>query len=174
MSYLSKYIQHDWPVHFLLWLTNWLPDNVICLKIRGFLITPFLGTAGKGLYIARNVVLQNPEHIRLGDNVYIGIGTCILATGKIHIQSNVQIAPYCVIVSADHVRLHGSYANHELLAKPITIGEGSWLGAHVTITAGSSIGEGSCVGAGSVVHGQFQNSCLIAGVPAKVKKVFSD
>ena len=165
-------MRFDWPVHFLLLFTNWLPDNVIFLKLRGFLISPFLGSCKGKLQVARNVVFQNPSKIHLGERVNIGYGTCFLATADILIGTHVIIAPYCLIASSDHVRVNGSYQHDVKKAEPVNIMEHTWLGAHVVVTAGSTIPPGSCVAAGAVVCSSFERPALIGGVPAKVIKEF--
>lgn len=172
MKRFLKYLRYDWPVYFILLLTNWLPDNVIFLKIRGFLISPFLGSCKGNLRVGRHVVIQNPSKIHLGQHVHIGYGTIFLPAADINIGSFVSIAPYCVIVSSNHVRINGSFSNDELESSPINIMENTWLGAHVVITAGSMIASGSCVGAGAVTSGKYEVPALIGGVPAKVIKIF--
>ena len=117
-------------------------------------------------------MFQNPSRIHCGEKVYIGYGTCFLATADIHIGNNVKIAPYCVIVSADHVRINGSFANEEMKIAPIDIMDNSWLGAHVVVAAGSRVPPGSCVAAGAVVNNSFEHPALIGGVPARVIKEF--
>ena len=172
MKNILRYLRYDWPVFILLLVTNWLPDNIIFLRFRGFLISSFLGSCKGSLRIGRNVVIQNPSKINLGKHVHIGYGTIFLPTAVINIGSFVSIAPYCVFVSANHVRINGSFFNDELTASPINILDHCWLGAHVVITAGSMIASGSCVGAGAVTSGTYDKSALIGGVPAKVIKYF--
>ncbi|MGO9754007.1 MAG: DapH/DapD/GlmU-related protein [Solirubrobacteraceae bacterium] len=68
-------------------------------------------------------------------------------------------------------------ASHELgeperratgvLARPIVIGDGCWIGARATILAGVTIGAGCVVGAGAVVVADTQPNCVYAGVPAR-------
>ncbi len=172
MKRILGYIRFDWPVFFLLLFTNWLPDNVIFLRFRGWLITPFLGSCQGRLKVARNVVIQNPSKVSLGKDVYIGHGSCLLATEEIKIGNSVLIAPYCVLVSSDHARNKGSFSSSILQAKKIIIEDNCWLGAHVVVTAGSKLTSGICVGAGAVVHGTFDQSTLIGGIPAKIIKHF--
>ena len=172
MNRVFGYLRYDWPIFFLLWLTNGLPDNIAFLRFRGWLVTPFFGSCRGKLKVARNVVIQNPSKVLLGRDVYLGHGTCLLANDEIEIGDSVLIAPYCVLVSSNHVRNDGSYLNEKLIAKKITIQENCWLGAHVTVTAGSLLPAGTCVGAGAVVHGVFEKSALIGGVPAKIIKEF--
>lgn len=55
---------------------------------------------------------------------------------------------------------------------PINIGDHVWVAADCTILPGSQISNGSVIAANSVVCGirMDQDDCLIAGVPARVKK----
>jgi acetyltransferase-like isoleucine patch superfamily enzyme len=52
----------------------------------------------------------------------------------------------------------------------VSIGNGAWVGARVTILAGVTIGEYAVIGAGAVVTRDVPPRCLAAGVPAKVLK----
>ena len=53
-------------------------------------------------------------------------------------------------------------------SKPITIGDNVWLGGHVIVLPGVTIGDGSVIGAGSVVTGDIPPRSLAVGTPAKV------
>ena len=52
-------------------------------------------------------------------------------------------------------------------AKPITIGNGTWVGTRAVILGGVTIGAGSVVGAGSIVRDSLPADTLSAGVPAR-------
>ena len=62
---------------FLLF-TNWLPDNVIFINLRGRLARPFFKKCGKNLGIGRNVCFYNPSKMEIGTNVYIAYGCWFL------------------------------------------------------------------------------------------------
>jgi maltose O-acetyltransferase len=51
---------------------------------------------------------------------------------------------------------------------PIVIGENVWVGAHVIVMSGVTVGDDSCIGAGSVVTADVPPRTLVAGVPARV------
>lgn len=174
MNKLWMYLRYDWPLHFLLLWTNWLPDNIIFLRFRGKLLRPFFDLCGKNLRIGRNVLFNNPSNIVIGNNVYFAYGTWISARGKIIFHDNVTIGPYCAISSSNHLRVNNSYANEEAIIQPIEIGKGCWLGAHCVVTAGCKIGDGSVLGAGAVVVKDIPENVLATGVPAKPIKKFED
>lgn len=171
---IYHYLRYDWPLHFILFCTNWLPDNVIFLYLRGVLIRPFFASSGKNLAVGRNVVFHNPSNIRLGQDIHISYGCIIMATEVICVGSEVMFGPYCVLVSGNHIRHNGSFrfGTNELL--PITIEYGAWLGASVVVTAGVTIGNGALVAAGSVVTRDIPDNVMAGGVPAKILKKIED
>lgn len=60
--------------------------------------------------------------------------------------------------------------NRSFYDLPVTIGDGCWIGANVTILKGVTIGRGSVVAAGAVVTKSCPPYSIIGGVPAKVIK----
>ena len=166
MGKLVRLLRYDWPLHFVLLLTNWLPDNVIFLRLRGFLARPFLGNCGKNLRLGRNITFYNPSKIKIGRDVYIAYGCWFMAGGSISVGNEALFGPYCAVVSSNHQRIGGSFRYGEPIHAPISVGFGSWVGANVTLTAGSSIGKGSLVAAGAVVSGVFPDNTMLGGVPA--------
>ena len=58
---------------------------------------------------------------------------------------------------------------HDLeYAKPIRIGDGSWICSSATICGGVTIGKNCIVAAGAVVNRDIPDNCIVAGVPARV------
>lgn len=102
--------------------------------------------------------------------------------------SSIKIGNRCLIASkvfiSDHD--HGDYSSknlnkiqiktpptlRNLSSKPIIIGDDCWIGEGVNILKGTNIGSGCIIGAGSVVKGEFPQNCILAGVPAKIIKVY--
>jgi maltose O-acetyltransferase len=168
MKNLLRLLRYDLPLHFALLFTNWLPDNVLFLRFRGALVRPFLGRCGSNLRLGRNVTFYNPSRISIGQDVYVAQGTWFMAGDMIEVGNEVLFGPYCVIVSSNHTRKNRSFRYGSSQHEPINIGDGSWLAAHVTVTAGSTIGAGCLIGANSVVRGSIPDDAIAAGTPAKV------
>lgn len=106
---------------------------------------------GKGVTMRPRVVLKGCKNLTIGDNVFIGENTSIVAYGgKIKIGDDTIIADHVYISGRNHrfrsreekVRFQGY--------KPgdVAIGRDVWLAHGVLVLAGSSIADGSVVSAG--------------------------
>ena len=168
MKKLFRLLRYDWPLHFVLLLTNWLPDNVLLLRLRGALARPFFGSCGLNLRLGRNLSFYNPSQIEIGSDVYIAYGSWFMGGDEISIGDEVLVGPYCVVVSSNHTRLNGSFRYGKAERAPIHIDAGSWLASQVTVTAGSVIGSGTLIAAGSVVNGTIPADVIAGGRPAHV------
>jgi len=165
---LLRNLRSDWPLHFVLFSTNWLPDNVIFLRLRGTLARPFLGSCDVNLRLGRCITFYNPSAIIIGKDVYIAYGCWFMGGEQIHIGDEVIFGPYCVVVSSNHTRLNRSFRYGEPNKLPISIGRECWVASHSTITAGSRVGDGVLIAAGAVVMGEIPPDTMVGGVPARV------
>lgn len=114
-------------------------------------------------------------NITIGDNCYIGYNLSILAGADITIGNRVLIASNVIISSENHGMDPESkicYMDQPLICKPVSIGDGCWIGEKVCILAGISIGEKCIVGASSVVTKNIPDFCIVAGNPAKIIKKY--
>ncbi len=145
---------------------NFLPPYGIALDIRGYLASKALNRCGRRLRISSNVNIYNPQFIAIGNDVYIGYNTYI-GGGNIIFDDEVIIGPFCSIVAGNHTKRNGSYRYGEYEFGTISIGRGTWLGAHVNILSNVKIGNGCCVAAGSVVTGDIEDYAVYGGVPAR-------
>jgi maltose O-acetyltransferase len=167
---MFKNFRYNWPLHFVLLITNWWPDNVLFIKLRGRLARPFFKSCGPRLALGRNITFYNPSNIEIGDNVYIAYGCWFLGAGNLKIEDEVLFGPYVVISPGNHTKIKGSFRNGPAEVSDVTIGKGSWIGAHCTIVPGSGVGEGALLAANSVLNKQTENNSLYGGVPAKFIK----
>lgn len=171
---LFRCLRYDWPLHCVLLLTQFLPDNVLCFRLRGFLARRFIRSGGRNLRLGRNILLFNPGNIKFGRDTYLAYGAVIIANDIVTLGNEVMISPYCVLASGNHTRQGGSYRYGVIHNAPINIGDGCWLGSHVVVTAGVTIGAGTAIGGGAVVTKSIAAGQLAAGVPASVIKAISE
>ena len=122
------------------------------------------------MQLDRGVVLlisgesRGSEKIVIGQTAYLNRSTMIDASERIEIGEGAMIGPFCYITDHDHAI--GSA--DDLVSKPTRIGERCWLGAHVTVLKGVTIGDSTVVGAGSVVTKSLPARVVAVGNPARV------
>lgn len=174
MNKFYRLLRYDWPLHFVLLFTNWLPDNVFFIRLRGYLARPFFKQCGKKLGIGRNVVFYEPAKIEFGNWVYIAYGCWFSAGFGVKIEDEVMFGPYNVITTSNHTRKNKSFRFGYPKGDRLVFKKGSWIGANCTILPGSVIGEGAVIGANTVVAGAVPDNCVFAGNPGEVKKELYD
>lgn len=85
----------------------------------------------------------------------------------ITIGGSVAIAHHTSLITTSHESGDSARRCGDNIYQPIVIGDGAWIGAHVTILPGVTVGTGSIVGTGSVVSADVAPNTLVWGVPAK-------
>jgi acetyltransferase-like isoleucine patch superfamily enzyme len=112
----------------------------------------------------------------IGDNSGIGHGSSITVAKQVTIGRNCTLSGAVIITdSSGHntdPAARGTWSNcqapDEDSVRPVTIGDGVWIGKRAIIAPGVRIGEGSVISAGSVVHSHVPPYSVVAGNPAKV------
>ncbi|WP_408598208.1 hypothetical protein [Limnohabitans sp.] len=134
---------------------------------------------GPGLVIdiiERNSILKIGDNFKAGSRLHIGCLKSVTIKENVLIASDVYISDhshgqYNEIISDDP----NSIVNNRILSQEdIVINENVWIGEKVCILPGAEIGRNSIVGAGSVVNSKIPANSIVAGVPAKVIKMFDD
>ena len=141
---------------------------------------------GKGLNIGYGCRfdLLNTKKITLtiGENCEMGDSCHIVAIESVTIGENCLMASKIFISDCSHGVYNSSpdcskpqeAPRHRVLqSNPVVIGDNVWIGENVVILPGTHIGSGCVVGANAVVSGEFEDNCIIVGVPAKVVKKFN-
>lgn len=116
----------------------------------------------------------------VGDGTLIPKGSTFYCTrAELIIGSKIIFGPKPTIITGDHrIDIVGKHIidvtdAEKLLDQdvPVVIEDGCWIGAHVTILKGVTIGKGSVIAAGAVVTKRCEPYSIIGGVPAKLIKM---
>ena len=110
------------------------------------------------------------HHVHLGSNIYMNSNTTLVDDGHIFIGDNVMFGPNVTIATANHpidaeLRYKGYQYNRD-----VHIGNNVWLGGHVIIVPGVTIGENAVIGAGSVVTKDIPANVVAVGNPCRVMR----
>jgi acetyltransferase-like isoleucine patch superfamily enzyme len=110
--------------------------------------------------------------LELGPEVYVGRNTYIGCFQPVTIGARTLIGAYVYIISGNHrsERRDLSIRQQGYTGAPVMIGDDAWLGTHVVVLPGVTIGRGAIVAAGAVVNTNIPDFQIWGGVPAKFIK----
>jgi acetyltransferase-like isoleucine patch superfamily enzyme len=151
---------------------------------------------GRGSTLQTPLTLWGERRISIGGGVHVGPGCWLLALGEddalaIEIGDGCSFAAGVTITAARsvvigrevlmgrniHISDHAHATSDPKLpimlqgitpAKPVRVGDGSWIGQGVVICPGVTIGRNCIIGANSVVKSDVPDYCVAAGAPARV------
>lgn len=135
---------------------------------RTALLRELLGRLGEDSWIEPSFRCDYGCNITLGDCVFINYDCVFLDVAPIAIGNRVLIAPQAGLYTAGHPLDPEIRASGLEFGRPITLEDDVWLGGHVTVCPGVTIGSGSVVAAGSVVTRDIPSGVIAAGNPCKV------
>lgn len=139
-----------------------IPDGAYGDRDRGKLYEPFLKDYGENFKVATQAFIFDPSKLIVGDNVYIGFNSYI-GQGNITLQNEVLIGNFVSLTASNHMIQGNSFRFGGYKEDKILIGEGSWLGSHVSILAGVTLPKTTLVASGAVVTKNFKTPGLVLG-----------
>jgi acetyltransferase-like isoleucine patch superfamily enzyme len=150
---------------------NVVIDDLCCLDAKG---TDNKGIRiGNGVFIGRNTILSCKNgDIEIDDRANIGFNCEVFSASRVRIGKDILMAAYTYLVGGDHMydRVDIPVLQQGRTARGIEIGDGTWLGTHVVVSDGSTIGRDAIIGAGAVVIGEIPEYSIATGTPAKVMR----
>ena len=159
-------LRHPHKIHIA---DNVVIDDGCCLDAKG---SDNQGIRiGRGVFLGRNAILSCKNgDIVIDDEANIGFNTEIFSASRVHVGRKVLIAAYTYLVGGDHLydRVDVPVLDQGRTAAGIDVGDHVWLGAHVVVTDGATIGRDAIIGAGAVVVGTVPEFAIAVGTPARV------
>ena len=133
-----------------------------------------------GAQLGRRVILHDVRFFNLyrrglpgftvGDESFLGDECLLDLADEVRLGRQVTLAERVLILTHTNV----GYADHPLqrffpaMQAPVTVGDGAFVGANVTLLPGVNVGARAFVAAGSVVTRDVPAETVVAGVPARV------
>lgn len=140
-------------------LDRWLNGHRRAALLRQF------AACGEGVSLQLPVVINHPDHLRVGARVSINAFVHIWALGGVTIGDDTLIASHVAITSLTHDPQAELFSASQQM-RPVVIGRNVWIGTHAVILPGVTIGDGAIIGAGAVVTKDVPALTTVVGVPA--------
>ncbi len=152
---------------------------------RSAVLRSLCGAVGEGVWIEPPFGCDYGVHIAIGAQTFVNMNCVFLDAAPIQIGADVLIGPAVQLLTVSHplaaaerlvdaaARRAGA-APYRTFARPITIGDGAWIGAGTLVMPGVTIGAGAVIGAGSVVTADVPPHCLAFGNPCRVQRAIAD
>ncbi|WP_281224930.1 WcaF family extracellular polysaccharide biosynthesis acetyltransferase [Flavobacterium aquiphilum] len=127
------------------------------------LLNFFGAKTGKGIVIKPRINIHFPWKLVIGDHVWIGEEVSLLNFELLTIGSHVCISQRVFICGGNH-----DYKDPAMAYRngPITLEDGSWVGACVFVGPNVVIGSNTVVSAGSIVTQSLPENGIYKGNPA--------
>lgn len=106
--------------------------------------------------------------LQVGRDCWFNVG-CLLNLGAtIRIGDRVALGHQVMILTDSHAIGDQERRAGPLVAQPVEIGDGAWIGARALLLPGVTIGAGAVVAAGAVVTKDVAPHTVVGGTPARV------
>lgn len=133
------------------------------LRLSGFSI-------GSGTRVHGSLKLNGPpnytQNLSIGARCVIEANCILDLSERIRIGDEVTISPGVMILTSTHELDFAAHRAGPVQLKPVTVGDGAWLGARSILLPGVNIGAGAVVEPGAVVNGDVAANVRVGGVPA--------
>ena len=137
----------------------WLPSS----GIRCALLRLFGARVAAGVVIKPGVRVKYPWQLEVGQNSWLGEDAWLDNLAPIRIGSNVCISQGAYLCTGNHDWTDPAFG---LMVRPITVGDGAWIGARALLCPGVEVAENAVAAAGSIVVGNLEADTVYAGNPA--------
>jgi acetyltransferase-like isoleucine patch superfamily enzyme len=109
------------------------------------------------------------DKLHVGQHTVVGNHVTINLDAAVTIGNNVSLSPFVRIYTSTHQLGPGSSRRLPgVLAKPVVIEDGCWVGLGAMILPGVTLGHGTVVAAGAVVTQEVPADSYVEGNPAQV------
>lgn len=127
---------------------------------------------GKGSLVRSNVFIACPKNLKIGEGVKIGDYSRIYNFSDFIVGDNTEIGPGLHVQTNEHnwISNEKPIAKQGCHTKIIEIGQGSYIGANVTLLSGVYVGSFLVIAAGAVVVNNLNEKSVYGGIPAKKLK----
>lgn len=123
---------------------------------------------GENTRVCSSVRIFGNGALEVGRGSWIGPGTMIVTGAHVRIGAGVDIGPRVFIGTGTHERGTGNKAAGPGLHRPVSVGDGCWIGAGAIVLPGVTLAARTTIGAGAVVtRDTGEEGTTLVGNPAR-------
>lgn len=149
-----------WFIIGRIFINTYLP---IPIFFKVFILRLFGAKIGKKLIIKPKVLIKYPWFLEVGNNVWIGEKAWIDNLAKVIIEDNVCISQGALLLTGNHDYKKVTF---DLMAKPIHLEPGVWIGANSVVCPGVTCHLNSMLTVGSIATKDLEENGIFQGNPA--------
>ena len=131
--------------------------------LKRFTLRLFGAKIGRGVVIKPRVNVKYPWKLRVGNHVWIGEKVWIDNLAEVKIEDNVCISQGAMLLCGNHNYKRPAF---DLIARPIRLKEGCWVGAHAVVCPGVICKSHSILAVNSVATASLDPYNIYQGNPA--------
>jgi putative colanic acid biosynthesis acetyltransferase WcaF len=144
----------------LIFESGWLPVSGI--KTR--LLRLFGAKIGQGVVFKPHVRIKYPWRLVIGDHCLIGQNVWFDNIEDVTLGNHVCVSQLAFFCTGSHDHRSPKF---DLIAKPIVVQDGAWIGARATLMGGIVVHANAITAAGSVVVKDAPAATIVGGCPAR-------
>ena len=136
--------------------------------LKVWLLRLFGAQIGNNVVIKPNVNIKYPWKLKIGNHCWIGESVWIDNLENVVIGDNVCVSQGAFLICGNHNYKSSSF---DLIVAPITLKEGSWIGAKSIVGPGVIVESHAVLSLGSVASSNLSSFAIYRGNPAvKIKE----
>ncbi len=153
--------------HALRWLRRrWTTSPLLPLAVRRTLLRAGGVKLGMMVWGLDRCFFESPR-VSIGTGSAVNGGCWFEGASEITIGENCLVGPEVLVLTSTHALSADGEISRTPASRPVTVGDGSWIGARATILPGVTIGAGAMIAAGAVVTADCEAGGVYGGVPAR-------
>jgi putative colanic acid biosynthesis acetyltransferase WcaF len=136
-------------------------------KLKIFLLRLFGAQVGTGVVIKPSVNIKYPWKLSVGNFTWIGEKVWIDNLELVSIADNCCLSQGCMLLTGNHNYRKSTF---DLIALPITLESGSWIGAFAIVCPGVTVKSHAVLSVNSVASATLDSYSVYKGNPAVIIK----
>jgi putative colanic acid biosynthesis acetyltransferase WcaF len=161
-SFRNRLTRVTWQLCWL-FLARWTPVRFFWW--RRLLLVLFGARIDNTARIYPSTKVWLPSNLTMNRHSCLGPNVDCYAMGPIHIGAYAIVSQNAVLCAGTH---NIDIPSFQLVAKPIMIGDGSWIASEAFVGPGVVLADGSVIGARCVVFRNTEKNGVYIGNPAKL------